>query len=201
MTKTGSLRVVLCATTDYNGSSWTGWPLGIYQFDSIDSGRCYLNKNVTAPRTSPPPGKYTIILKLEGFNGEKYVMRDHRVFGKTLDIYRQAKLEGSWYSCDGDSVSLYARRISHNFSAITGSLKLVLWACSEPLRDRRWNGYRIGEVQLDPLDVGKSYNEIIRKVSLTRPPTGSYYMIMELQSYEPDWLSRDHEMLKDKASF
>lgn len=196
---TGGLKLKLWAVSDYEGGGgWNGFVLGKYKLNALDSTHCYLDRNLTAPRTSPPPGTYTIIMALYAREDEEFIKQDYRVFDDRIDIYSHAKLEGSWYYCDGDSVSLYARRISHNFFYSTGPLKLMLWACS---KSDFSSGYKMGEVELESLEDGKSYIEVIRKVPLTRPPTGSYFIFMQLLSYESDWFPRDKEMLKDKASF
>jgi hypothetical protein len=113
------------------------------------------------------------------FGGE-FIRRNYRTFEGREIIYREAELEGIQYSFKGDSLSMYASRISHNFSARTGSLKWVLWACEKLVLNGIWEGHKLGKARLDPLEVGKSYIDIKRKVPLTRPPTGSYFLVMEL---------------------
>jgi len=151
--------------------------MGSYRLETIGDGYCYSNQSCTAPRTSPDPGRYSIVMILSSFQNDEYVKRDYKVF-PPVDIFREVKLISPSYSCREDSVSLCAERISHNFCNGTGALKLVLWACSKPILDRSWNGHRVAEAQLDKLKTGEVYNVVVRPVPLTRPPAGSYYMVM-----------------------
>ena len=196
--------MVLWAVANYTGgTAWTGTRMGEYRLETISNGKCYLNKSFTVPRTSPASGSYTMIMGLEACCDGKFVMRDHRVFGRRLDIKTEVKFVGeTGYSCKGTSVTLQANRISHNFSAATGTLKLVLWACSNPPHNGTWTGHILAEAQLEPLQPGMSYTDVVKTAELTRPPSGHYHMMLQLQSYEVGgWMSRFHVLFDGLASF
>jgi len=110
--------------------------MGEYRLESINDTQCYMDKSLTVSRTSPNPGSYTIVIALETYNGKEYTMSDHVAFAGKAQICAEAKFVGSiGYTCkEEEEVTLRADRISHNFGGGTGSLKMVLWACSSPLR-------------------------------------------------------------------
>jgi hypothetical protein len=110
------------------------------------------------------------------------------VFDGKTTISCGAKLEAAEVTFKEDSMSLTAKRITHNFGGDSGSLKLELWACSQPAVNGCWNGYKLGETQLDPLKKGIMYNEVTRNIPFTRPPTGSYFIIIQLHIYENKWV-------------
>lgn len=150
------------------------------------------------PRTSPPPGQYTIIMQLQAHYHGAYEECDIRVFDGKASISNELKLGGSGYSYQGNSGCLTANKISHNFPSGTGSLKLVLWAGEE---QRASTGYRLAEAQFEPLEVGEYYYDIERHVTFKPSPTGSYFLSMELQNYEEDqWLWKDYNEF-GKANF
>lgn len=201
--KSGTLKVVLWAVADYTGgTSWSGTRMGEYRLETIDSGWNYTDYSVTVPRSSPNPGSYTMIMELEGYGDGGFVMCDHRVFDEKRTISRDAKLIGTvGYAFHGNSVELRVEKISHNFSGKTGTLMLVLWACSNPESNNQWTGYNLAESRLDPLEKGYSYTGIVRTVKCSRPPSGRYYMILQLKSHDGGWVGQNHRQFNGLASF
>ena len=99
-------------------------------------------------------------------------------------------------------MELQVDRIAHNFTNGTGSLKIVLWACDNVGDDGSWTGYSIAEYQLEPLQLGYTYDDLAQTVVGTRPPSGCYPLIMQLQSYEANgWVGQDFRVFDDTVSF
>jgi len=202
---TGTLKVVLWATQDYTGgTSWTGTRMGEYRLESINDTQCYMDKNLTVSRTSPNPGSCTIVIALETYNGKEFTMSDHVAFAGKAQICAEAKFVGSiGYTCkEEEEVTLRADRISHNFGGGTGSLKMVLWACSSPAQNGTWTGFEIAEKQFEPLKPGQYYEKIDQTVALAYPSRGEYYTIMELESYGANgWVKENFVQFDGLSSF
>lgn len=201
---TGALRLVLWAVKDYaGGADWTGTRMAEVQLGACSEDEYYDNLNQTVPRTSPAPGYYTMILSLEAYDGEDYTQEDYRVFDDAEGIIGQAKFAGSiGYEIGSTTVELQVDRIAHNFTNGTGSLKIVLWACDNVGDDGSWTGYSIAEYQLEPLQLGYTYDDLAQTVVGTRPPSGCYPLIMQLQSYEANgWVGQDFRVFDDAVSF
>jgi len=194
---TPEIQIYLWAVANYTG----GYPfvggtrMGEYRLKPIKKGYCYQNRTYTVPRTSPDPGHYTLIMTLGAHCSGKYINYDYNVF-HSIDIWHKVKLTSPSYSRRGDSVSLCAQRISHNFNTDTGKLNLVLWACNQPALEDAWNGQRVAESELGRLEKGGVYSDVVRTVPLVKLPIGTYYMVMELESWEGEgWMSRDHQQM------
>ena len=84
-------------------------------------------------------------------------------------------------------VELRVDKIEHNVGN-TGTMKVVLWACTECMRDNSgWKGHRIAELRLDGIPKGYSYSNIKRTVPLLkRPPNGRYIALMTLESQQEE---------------
>ena len=82
-------------------------------------------------------------------------------------------------------VEIRVEKIEHN-AANTGTMKVVLWACTECMRDNSgWKGHRIAELRLDGISRGYAYSNIKRTVPmLSRPPNGRYIALMTLESQQ-----------------
>lgn len=56
-----------------------------------------------------------------------------------------------------------------------------------------WSGKKLGEVTLDPLEAGYYYTNVKRKVDMKKIPSGNYYIIVQLKSYEDgEWVQKDY---------
>ena len=107
-------------------------------------------------------------------------------------------LSGSWgYEVDGNWVTVSGDKISNlNYNSRTGTLKIALYATSRRYSGGTINGYKIYEMQLDPLDAGYEYNDISNTGYCSRPPCGGYYLTILLLEYNykyeiVDYLSMD----------
>ena len=202
---TGSIKLVLWAMESYGGGDWEGTRMGEVCIESCEQGYSYANIDQTVPRTSPDPGTYTMIVALEAYMDGEYVTYDHRVFDEKCVISRQVKFQGDvGYNFSGSSVELRADMICHNYSNSTGSLKLVLWASPNPVVNGRWaNSYIIASIQLEALFNGHVYQNFSQTVSdYVYPPNGSYFIIMELESFEGTvWCSSDYRQFDEILDF
>jgi hypothetical protein len=79
-------------------------------------------------------------------------------------------------------VNLRAGKISHTHKS-SGSLKLVLWAVKNYTGGRNWSGTRVAEAMLDPLAKDEYYEDVDQEATRTNPATGTYTMIMSLESF------------------
>jgi hypothetical protein len=144
-----------------------------------------------------------MILSLESCQNGSFVMEDYYVFEGRQKITSDAKFIGTvGYSVTGTTVQMRAEKISHNFSGHTGTMMMLLWACSSPAVNGQWTGYKLAESRLDPLEHGYSYTGVVRTVEGSRPPSGYYYMILQLKSYQDNqWVCEDFSQFDGPASF
>ena len=192
----GSLQLVLWAVKNYTGGrNWSGTRVAKVQLDTLAEGEYYENVDQEATRVSPSAGTYTMIMSLESFTGGRFVMEDFRVFEKRKEVTCDVKMKGSTgYSISGDSVKIRVERIAHNYSNGTGSLMLLLWACSRPAVNGEWSGKKLAEVTLDPLEAEYYYTNVKRTVDMKKIASGNYYLILQLKSYEDgEWVQKDYK--------
>lgn len=203
-TSTGTLKLVLWAVDNFTGrTDWRGTRVAEVRLDSCAQNEYYQNVSRTAPRNSPNAGSYTMILSLESCQNGGFVMEDYYVFEGRQNITRDAKFIGTvGYTTSGTSMQMRAEKISHNFRGTTGTLMMILWACSNPISNGQWTGYKLAEARLDPLEQGYSYTNVVKTVEGTKPPSGYYYMILQLKSYQDNqWVSEDSRQFDSLASF
>ena len=203
-TSTGTLKLVLWAVTNFTGrTDWSGTRVAEVRLDACSQNECYVNINKTAARNSPSAGSYTMILSLESCQNERFIMEDYYVFDGRQNITSDAKFVGTvGYTTSGSSIQMRAEKISHNFCGNTGTLMLLLWACSSPAANNQWTGYKLAEVRLDPLEKGYSYTNVVKTVEGSTPASGHYYMILQLKSfYNGSWVGEDYRQFDSLASF
>jgi len=88
------------------------------------------------------------------------------------------------YKRSGGSIRLQADTVRNNRNGgISGTLKLMLWACNRKYRGGRINGYVIGESVLGQLNGNNYFPNVSNWVSFIAPPLGSYYMTLTLSEY------------------
>ena len=103
-------------------------------------------------------------------------------------------LSGSWgYKIDSKQITLYGDKISnHNYGGRSGTLKVALYATNYPYSGGTINGYKLYEIQLDPLDAGYSYNDISNTGYCSYPPSGGYYLTILLLEYDYNYKIEDY---------
>lgn len=201
---TGTLKLVLWAIENFTGrTDWSGKRVAELRLDTLAQNEAYGNLNKTVPRNSPDAGSYTMIMSLESCQNGRFIMEDYTVFEGRQTITRDAKFIGTvGYSTSGTTMQMRADKISHNFIGNTGTLKMILWACDSPNISQQSAGYKLAKVKLEPLEHGYSYTNVIRTVEGSPPPSGCYYITLQLKSYQDyKWVSEDYRQFDGLAFF
>ncbi len=93
------------------------------------------------------------------------------------------------YVLSGGTASITLDQINNDsFTRTTGTLRLELWATtSYPARaDTNWTGYRMATFStFDQLVPRAYYTSISRSSTYAAPPTGTYWLILLLEEYNP----------------
>jgi hypothetical protein len=91
------------------------------------------------------------------------------------------------YSFSGGSASITLDRIYNDANHSTGTLQLSLWALDyEPVRGAGITGYRLATFStFNPLPASNYYYDITRSASYSRPPNGTYWLVLVLAEYNP----------------
>ncbi len=90
------------------------------------------------------------------------------------------------YNYSGSTVTLTASRIDNNsYTRTSGTLRLELWAtATKPGRGEGFTGYQLAVTStLSPLPPRTYYSSVSKTTSMTRPPDGTYWMVLVLAEY------------------
>lgn len=173
--------------------------LGINQFFS--------DVSVTGSYSPPPDGQYFIymILVRNGLAVD-WVRFDPKTFSSSPgggggggsgggDDSQGIELEGSVSIVPNWSAGTIAfnveRVVNKSDSRTTGTLRLALWATTEPYQGGNISGYRVATYQFVNDDSGRlpprsQYFDISRTVQIaSRPPAGSYYAAVIVSEFQP----------------
>ena len=109
------------------------------------------------------------------------------------------ELSGVWgYNIDGNSINLYGGEVvNNNYGGTSGTLKIALYASYSQYYGGSITGYSLFEMNLGELSGGYSFNNISDYGSISRPPSGVYFMTILLLEYSYsgyeiiDYLSMD----------
>ena len=136
-------------------------------------------------------------------SGGKTVKQDYRVFEGIQEITKDLTFKGTvGYTISGESIEMRIEKIAHNYNGSTGSLKIALWACSDPVTNRQWTGYKLAKARLDPLESGYFYTNVVKTVQCSAPASGYYYIVMQLSGYgDRGWVGKDYRQFDDMAFF
>lgn len=107
------------------------------------------------------------------------------------------------YQVSGSKVVISVERISNNSeSRISGSLKLELWALASPFIGQNQRGFKLGELNLSPLNPKHLYSNISSPVEYTAPPKGSFYMALILKDWDgSNWTIRHYITFNRKENY
>jgi hypothetical protein len=93
------------------------------------------------------------------------------------------------YLFSGGTVNVTLSGINNDsFTRTTGTLRVELWATTSfpPRGNTNWVGYRLATSSLlTPLAPRTFYSNLSETVSYRAPPTGSYWLILILEEYDP----------------
>lgn len=84
---------------------------------------------------------------------------------------------------ENSTVTLKVSKLTFNHSGITGGLKLMLFATTQPYQLGA-RGFAIAELKLGQLKSNQFYTDINRVVPLVRPPAGTYYLTIMVMEYK-----------------
>ena len=196
----GTIRLELWAfPSPYSGSSQSGYKIGQAQFDPLKAGYYYYGIDMTvAQMASPPSGTWYMSLLVTEYLGsggnDGFVTRDYGNFSQPWVIGGpptggNLAIEGAVaYSISGGQVRLQAEAVANNRSATSGTLRLELWASAAPYSGTGGvSGYKVAQVQMNPLAAGYHYSNIDATVGqLTTPPQGTWYTALMLTEYTGD---------------
>lgn len=193
----GTLRLKLWATAQpYSGGDIAGYELATYTFaDVLQNGTYFTNIDLSVPYEEPSEGTWYLTMTLTEYNnGQDYVM-DYTTFAKTLTITINGNAGGTnggptaasidllcdcSYETSGTTLTLNAFRVENNAGRSTGTLRLQLWASSQPYSGSSISGYKMGEYTLGTLANNEYFYSINQYVTYTAPPAGTYYVTMML---------------------
>ncbi len=192
----GTLRLKLWATAQpYSGGAIGGYELASYTFAStLENNAYYTNIDVSVPYGDAPEGTWYLTMTLTEYkDGQDYVM-DHTSFDKTLTITASGGTGGTTgpatasidllcdcsYETNATVLTLNAYRVENNAGRSTGTLKLQLWASTQPYNGTSISGYKMGEYTLGSLVNNQYFYGIRQNVTYTAPPAGTYYVTMML---------------------
>jgi hypothetical protein len=186
---TGTIIVKLWAlAAPHAGGSISGKVLGEYKLEGLNPGSYYspVSKTIRASLPSVRKQYYLCLTALE-YTSAGYVITDYRNFSATaflgpVDLF---SLVGPWSwssSTEGGILNMSVAKISHTRSGGTGSLKLAVWATSQPFRPGI-SGYQLGVVNKAALKPGYSYSSIKNTAKYKAPPAGTYHITLVLSEY------------------
>lgn len=193
----GTLRLKLWATAQpHTGGAIGGYELGTYTFSStLENGAYYTGIDVSVPYSEPPEGTWYLTMTVtETRSGQDYVM-DYTTFDRTLTITVNGGSGGTTgpatasidllcdcsYETSGSTLTLNAYRVENNSGRTTGTLKLQLWASTQPYSGSSISGYKLGEYTFGSTLANNQYfYNISQNVTYTAPPAGTYYVTMML---------------------
>lgn len=187
---TGTLMLRLWALeAPYKGGTINGAVLASYKLNGLNPLASYnsLSENVKA--TMPSRRKsYILCLTALEFKDGKYVVSDYRNFKDSVTLGPPSLFTMSgpfrWQtSPEGGTIDIEVAKISHTHSGSTGTLKLAVWATSQPYQGGSISGYLLGYVKKEPLKPGYSYTNVKNTAKYTRPPPGTYYVSIVLSEF------------------
>jgi hypothetical protein len=186
---TGTLIVKLWAiAAPYAGGGISGKVLGEYKLSGLNPGAYYSPVSKTIRASLPSTRKiYYLCLTVLESTSSGYVITDYRNFSGTaflgpVDLF---SMTGPWSwssSKEGGTLNISVAKITHTRSGNTGSLKLAVWATSQPYRGGI-SGYEIGSVNKAALKPGYSYNSVKNIAKFKVPPPGTYHITLVLSEY------------------
>lgn len=207
----GTLKLRLIATsTPYCGGSQTGYTLGSLTKEALKGGFAYSDINQFVPLDRPPAGSYYLALVLSEYNNNQYSPIDYIRFDKKMDFAPEKppvaplRFVGTGgYSYKDDRVTLNCDKIVNDApSGTTGTLKVQLWATTEPYKGGHIEGFLMGSIRRDGLLPGNMYKDISEQTELKRPPAGTYYLSLLLMEYDgEEYLVKDHISFDNKKTF
>lgn len=190
---TGTIQVRLWALSQpYKGGTISGVVLGEYKLDGLEGGMRYTSFNKTVKTSLPrTKGTFYLCLSLSEYRDKGYVITDWRNFEKpvTLSPPKLFVMEGPWTfqtNYEAGTVNMKVKKISHTRSTNTGTLRLELWACSQPYTGGTIYGVKMGSVQKQALKAGFVYTDVDNTAKLTRPKAGTYHLVLVLLEYSDD---------------
>ena len=96
-------------------------------------------------------------------------------------------LGASTWNVNGETgvVTFNVSKLTFNHSGITGGIKLMLWATTQPYKPGT-RGWTIAETQLGQLKSGQYYSNLCQNATLTRPPVGTHYLTLMVLEFGND---------------
>lgn len=186
---TGSIIVKLWAlSVPYAGGGISGKVLGEYKLGGLNPGAYYSPVSKTLRASLPSVRKhYYLCLTVLEYTSSGYAITDYRNFSNSallgpVDLF---SLVGPWSwkaSDEGGTLEIGVAKISHTRNGNTGSLKLSVWATSEPFRPGI-TGYQLGLVNKAGLKPGYSYSSIKNIAKYKAPPPGTYHITLVLSEF------------------
>jgi hypothetical protein len=87
------------------------------------------------------------------------------------------------YQISGSTVLLTLVQIANPTTVETGTLRLELWAFSQPYTGQAENGYLLATYSLGQLMPSYDFNNVSATVTYTPPPDGIWYVTFEVTEY------------------
>lgn len=197
--RSGTLYLQLFATESQGAD--VGYEIGSYRLGELDGGFHFTAFTAEIPlRNLPTPGTYHIsVLLAEYPDLDTYMARSNfsaYAFTGPVDNGRGVELEGNvsiipdW---SAGTVEFNVDGVVNRSSTVTtGTLRLELWATSEPYEGGTINGYRVATYRFvsdsnGRLAPGARYVDISRTVPISvRPPVGSYYGTLIVSQFDSE---------------
>lgn len=88
-----------------------------------------------------------------------------------------------WVNGETNLVTLKVSKLTFNHSGNTGTIKLMLWATTQPYQTGI-KGFAIAEKKLGQLNWNQCYRDIDTSVALIRPPAGVYYLTLMVLEFK-----------------
>lgn len=186
LSKTNDLTVELWAKIQGENK---GYMIADFRLAGIDVGESYNNVQKTVSmQMTPPKGYYDMQLILK--NGTKYA-DDYEFAGtryfpgssnnnnsnNTSGSLSDLSLMGGWHWQEKKSnIKFGVGKIQNKSSHTSGELRLQLRA--RETSSSKY--YLLGEYTLDGLPPNSHYSDVEKTVNYSRPPKGSYYVVLQL---------------------
>lgn len=87
------------------------------------------------------------------------------------------------YDRSGSQITLGVARVQNHRVTTSGTLSIQLWATANPYVSGTLAGYKLCEASLGTLSGGHYFQNVVRTVSFTEPPTGTYSIVLILAEW------------------
>lgn len=194
----GNLVLQLWAcSSPYAGGNLEGWKLVEQPVGVLQAGNCLAQVTADVPAQLPEAGDFAMVLVIAEWDGGGF-NRIHDFHNYPCrDAFIHPRLEGlvSYRLTGEDRVVVDVERISNPREPdnMSGTLSLELWALAEPYVGGDFHGDALAGMTLGPLAGGASWQNGTCELTMTRPPDGSYTLVLMLREWVGNgYITRDH---------